>query len=117
MKKNLSQIVPFILELNNDTQEISITTAPEILHVTCLPWDHIRTTQHATLYIDNQSVASMQLLALEERLALPPVFRISTKVYFHPGQSYKVSIGVIEPDGTDNPNSSRSQSLIINVLP
>lgn len=115
MKKSLKLITPFIVELHSTEQEINIPTVPETLHITCMPWGNIRTTQFATLYIDGKTVESKHLLSLEGRLALPPVFKISAKDYLQPGQSHKISISVTEPDGTQNPNHSSTKTLTINI--
>lgn len=115
MNKSIIEITPFIIELHNNAQEININTIQNTLHITCEPWSNIRTVQHATLYIDEKPVTSTHLVAQEGRLALPPVFEISTRDYFKPGQHHKIHIGVIEPDGSQNPNNNRSRTLTIKI--
>lgn len=115
MSKFLKDIVPLIVGYRTKGGEISLADNPTIV-VTCEPWTNIRTTQYATLYIDGISVTSMQLSSRMGRLAHLPEFIISTADHFKPGQTYELSIGVVEPDGTDTPNQSKSRTVEFSVI-
>ncbi|PWL19572.1 hypothetical protein DKP76_03250 [Falsochrobactrum shanghaiense] len=115
MNKNLSQITPFIIQNHIDNGHINISDIGNTIQFTCDPWEHIRTTQHATLFINSNAVASMQLISYKDRLASPPIFSLATANHFQSGQGYEIYIEVVEPDGSDNPNKSRSQSLFISI--
>ena len=116
MTKFLKDIAPLILGHRTEGGEISLAGNPTIV-VTCEPWTNIRTTQYATLYIDGISVASMQLLSHKGRLAHLPEFIIATADHFQPGQTYELSIGIVEPDGSDTPNQSKSRTIELSIVP
>ncbi|AIJ91925.1 hypothetical protein [Brucella abortus] len=115
MKKLLRDIKPFIID-NSDLDKVSISKSSKTI-ITCESWDHIRSTQIATLYINKAAITSIQLLSLNGRFAAPPVFSITTEKHFRPCESYEIFIEVTEPDGSDNPNQSRSASLIVDAMP
>ncbi|MRN67582.1 hypothetical protein [Brucella sp. 10RB9213] len=112
---NIRDLTPIVSHFHPNTEMLHLSNTNGTITVTCLPWTYIRTTQRVTLYIDDKAVADHAVLALEDRLGMPPVFEVPTMEYFKPGQTHTVQLVVTEPDGSDNPNSARSKILTFTV--
>lgn len=115
MTKFLSDITPYIVELGKGNTQAYLSNLPENITISCEAWDHIRTSQHAILFINDECITSMQLIAKHENLAQPPIFKVAVKNHLIPGHLCKIHIVVIEYDGTENPNQSTSAPLKISV--
>lgn len=113
MLKYLSEITPYIVDLKNN--EINLSNTSDYISITCEPWGHIRVSQQAILFINDECISSMHLSSKDENLALPPIFKISTKDHFVAGESYKIHIHVIEYDESDSPNQGTSADLLLNI--
>jgi hypothetical protein len=115
--KNISvtDIRPFVRWMDPDTNKVSISALGTSAQIRLDEWSYMRTTQTASLFIDDVLISTINLPRSTGRLARPPLFEVPVDKYFQAGRTYAVYIIIVEPDGSPTPNTSKSKTLTITI--